>query len=658
MANLSSVAVSPNGKRVAFREERASIERNTYETVWYVKSLDEPFALGRVSEGGEPLRDDAGIAISEPPSWSSDSRWIYYRATFDAQVQVWRAAWDGSRVEQVTHDPADIESFALSGDGHQLLYTTHASREDIRAAEQQEYDRGIRIDGTVNVGQNLFRSSYYNGRLASRRLSGRWFSRQGLLADSPLRRKVIDVATFSVREVVDADLPAFGLNEPQAPPAEAVSAVLAVRSVDGNRVGFLVGSGDTRELRARLDEHASASTVCRADACRKNNIVALAWRPNTDELVFTTLDRQEGRRQSLYSWDVNRNTVRLIVRGEGQLNGGGEGSGTSCSLADEIAVCVVSSPNVPPQVRRVNLKTGAQDLLFAPNSSLVDASATSVQYLQWRAPDGQLFTGQFFPARTPYPNSPAPLFVTYYVCDGYVRSGVVEEWPLPVFADAGIAALCINEPLAFPDQVKRYTAALNAVQSAVALLSQRGLVDAAHVGMGGLSFGTEVTMWVATHSDLLSAASITSPFISPVYYWFHAAQNGDWRESLMHRWGVDSPDKTPEQWKRVSPPYFIDRVKAPFLMQMPEEEYLNIMDTFTPLANSTTPTELYAFPNEFHIKYMPRHKLAAAERNLDWFRFWLQGYKAQNPEKREQYARWERLRGRQQASGEKAATAH
>ena len=38
--------------------------------------------------------------------------------------------------------------------------------------------------------------------------------------------------------------------------------------------------------------------------------------------------------------------------------------------------------------------------------------------------------------------------------------------------------------------------------------------------------------------------------------------------------------------------------------------------------------DLYIFPHETHQKFQPRHKLAAYERNLDWFRFWLQGFES------------------------------
>jgi hypothetical protein len=85
-------------------------------------------------------------------------------------------------------------------------------------------------------------------------------------------------------------------------------------------------------------------------------------------------------------------------------------------------------------------------------------------------------------------------------------------------------------------------------------------------------------------------------------------------------------------------------------MQMPEQEYISALDYFIPLTKLSTPVELDVFPNEPHQKFQPRHKLAVYNRNLDWFRFWLQGYVDPDPLKVPQFQRWEIMRSRAAAS--------
>jgi dipeptidyl aminopeptidase/acylaminoacyl peptidase len=216
----------------------------------------------------------------------------------------------------------------------------------------------------------------------------------------------------------------------------------------------------------------------------------------------------------------------------------------------------------------------------------------------------------------------------------------------------GIAALCINTPFGLPEEAtERYGQALSAVSSAIDLLAKQRRIDRTRVGMGGLSFGSEVTLWVAMKSDLLAAASVTSTSMSPTYYWFVALKGEKYLDIVKKAWGLGSPAQTPERWKLLSPTFNIDKIHAPLLMQMPEQEYLQTMDYFGPLTRSATPADMYVYPNESHQKVLPRHKLAAYERNLDWFRFWLQGHVDPDPRKAAQYARWQAQKDRAANAG-------
>src|SRR3546814_11655203 len=99
-------------------------------------------------------------------------------------------------------------------------------------------------------------------------------------------------------------------------------------------------------------------------------------------------------------------------------------------------------------------------------------------------------------------------------------------------------------------------------------------IDRARVGMGGLSFGSEVTLWTATHSDLLAAASITSPSIEPNYYLFNTLRDGAFFDELKKSWGLGSPDETPDRWQTVSPVHQVNIIRAQIIFQMPEQEYM------------------------------------------------------------------------------------
>lgn len=649
-ADFGGVAVSPDGRRVAYRIEQATVERNTYDSVWYVQDVDSAAPPLRVADGGVPLRDQTGLSLPALATWSPDGRWIYYRALLDGRVDVWRAATDGSGATPLTKDGADVRAFTLSHDGGVLHYRVGAARDAVLAAEQAEYDQGIRIDHTVPLGQGLFRSGYVDGRLATQRLRDNEVIRHPLPVEATEHWKALDLATGGVRELPAAEFPRAPLV-----PADLAVAQGDVRSVlqepGGNRLGLIISVGERSGLRERpgmvlavlADRHARVRLGCTAEACVGSAIIGMQWRPGTDEMLFTVEDGGEGHTQAIRRWNVVSGAVQTVLRTHGLANGGVRLLPSDCGITTSTLVCVVAEPDRPPRLERVDIETGARQLLFDPNPTLArDMAASRVRLLQWTDREGRSFTGQFYPARYAGAGRP-PLLVSYYWCKGFVRGGLGEELPFASFAEHGIAALCINLAPSREDGVEQYEQARSAVESAVALLAAQGEVDAGRVGMGGLSFGAEITMWTAMHSNVLSAASVSSLGLSPLYYLLLSNFGDAFYQRLQAGWQLGSPEQTSDRWRQFSPLFNLDRIRAPILMQLPEQEYIHSLDYAVPLMRDRR-ADMYVFPNEPHQKFQPRHKLAVYTRNLDWFRFWLLGEEDPDPAKHPQYVHWRAMK--------------
>ena len=650
VADLGNPVVSPDGRNVAFRLEQPSVERNTYDSVWYVQGLDGTSPPRRVADGGIPLRQYVtGLVVPAPAMWSPDGRWIYYRALLDGKIAVWRAAADGSRSEPITQDPADVREFALSADGRTLKYGVGPTREEVIEAELAEYDRGIRIDDSVFIGAGLFRSSQLEGRLATQRFTGEWFTTDSLLAKVPSRWKAVDLATLATRELPQSEVP------PPPPKVSDLSKDLpepwkVAQHPDDGRIAVLTRIGKQEGFQMKPDVELGMLSgtksrqlvKCRAELCTDKNITDIQWRPGSDEVLFTVTDRREGRAHSVFLWNVSTGAVRAVTHGKGALSGNQRD--TPCALSSGTLVCVAAEADRPPRLEAFDLETGRRQALFDPNAALAAdiATRTPAKLVRWTDTRGRELAGWLFEAHRAPGSPPPPLFVTFYTCDGFLRGGLGDEWPLASLAEQGISALCINGRQAYFDVVEHYAQGLHAVESVVDLLAGQGAIDRAKVGMGGLSYGSEVTTWTAMHSDLLVAASVTSPSITHNWYLFNSLRE-NFRKVAKSNWQLGMPEETPEQWRAISPASNLDKFRAPILFQMPEQEYLVSLDYTLPLVR-TNRAELYVFPHEPHIKFQPRHKLAAYERNLDWFRFWLQGFEDEDPAKSAQYARWRQMR--------------
>lgn len=649
VVDLAGPVVSPDGRRVAFRAEHASVERNTYDSTWYVQDVDGLVLPRRVGDGGVPLRDSAGGSIPPVVVWSPDGRHIYYRAALDGRVEVWRAEANGAGAEPMTSDAADVRAFALEEAGQRLRYSVGATREDVQRAEREEYDRGIRIDETVPVGASLYRSSRVGPRPETQRYTGEWFDRGPLLAGVPDRWMEIDLATGTRRDLPAPGVASTDLAAPDALPTTA----LEVRDHESGRVAVVSradgGNRAKRSDRTVLAVHggARAPLSCTAAECTDRAITAVQWREGGDELLFTVTDREAGIAQSIFRWHLGTGEVRAVAASRGLLGGGRDTRGT-CGLAAAWLLCVAAEADGPPRLERIDIESGARHVLFAPNAALAADLSASISHrlLRWKDGQGNVLSGHLFEPRGQ--GARRPLFVNYYHCAGFLRGGMGDEWPLASLAGAGISTLCINAPPPRSDPLVRFDGAIDALRHVLDLLDSEGRIDRTRVGMGGLSLGSEVVMWAAMQSDLLAAASVTSPSVTPLYYLMGSAKGERFTDGLRAVWGLGAFQETPQRWAHLSPAFAVARIRAPILFQMPEEEYAYALEYALPLKRKLR-ADIYVYPDEPHRKFQPRHLQAANERNLDWFRFWLQGYQDSGYRKAGQYLRWREMREKRDA---------
>jgi hypothetical protein len=73
-------------------------------------------------------------------------------------------------------------------------------------------------------------------------------------------------------------------------------------------------------------------------------------------------------------------------------------------------------------------------------------------------------------------------------------------------------------------------------------------------------------------------------------------------------------------------------------------QLLGEWEIYSSLKLQHKPVDLIYFPSSLHIHQRPLARLESQQGNVDWFRFWLQGYEDPDPRKSAQYRRWEEFR--------------
>lgn len=132
MKTVSEIAISPDGRRVAYVVTVRDLQANVNNSDVWVVSVD----------GGEPVQLTKGPRADRAPQWSRDGSWIGFLSDRgdDRRPQVYGIDPAGGEAWQITKHETGVASFAISPDGRQVLFRARAPKSP--ADEELERQRG------------------------------------------------------------------------------------------------------------------------------------------------------------------------------------------------------------------------------------------------------------------------------------------------------------------------------------------------------------------------------------------------------------------------------------------------------------------------------------------------------------------------------------
>jgi dipeptidyl aminopeptidase/acylaminoacyl peptidase len=132
LATVTQVAMSPDGKHVAYSEARWQKSTNDRKSDLWV--------AGTEAKGGDPKRLTSDRANDRAVKWAPDNRTLYFlgnrkreaekKPPFDGKTQVWTITLDGGEPSAVTKVDDGIDAYDLTFDGKTLFYTTETTVTD------------------------------------------------------------------------------------------------------------------------------------------------------------------------------------------------------------------------------------------------------------------------------------------------------------------------------------------------------------------------------------------------------------------------------------------------------------------------------------------------------------------------------------------------
>jgi dipeptidyl aminopeptidase/acylaminoacyl peptidase len=211
-------------------------------------------------------------------------------------------------------------------------------------------------------------------------------------------------------------------------------------------------------------------------------------------------------------------------------------------------------------------------------------------------------------------------------------------------ANAGFMVVQLDEDDSDVGSFQELNREVDRITSVISELSRRGLVDGMKVGIIGFSRTCLFTKAVLANAGIPVAAASVADGVDDGYFQY-LLQNSLAFQSLSETaiGGIPFGEGL-SHWEARSPGFNMNRVKTPLLIEaLNAYSALFQWEWFAGLRRLDKPVEMMMLQDGTHILRKPWDRIASAQANVDWFRFWLQGYEDPNPAKVEQYRRWEKL---------------
>lgn len=646
MKRIGDIALSPDGKSIAFAVTQYSMEENKGNSdIWLMST-----------ENGQTQQLTTSDKYDGAPKWRPDGSAIYFLSNRHGSMQIYQLLLAGGEAKKVTDFPVDVEDLAVSPDGSHFAFSANvfADAKTLEASAARDKKRK-------------------ESKVQARIIDHLFFRAWNRWTDG--KRSHVFVCDDKGDHVVD-----LTPGEHDAPPLDLGGAHDFVFSPKGNELAFVsnhdaMPAASTNNDIFLVPVAGGEATCLTADNEAVDNQPVyspdgkyIAYRAmkrpgfEADQYEIILYDRNTGERHSLTD-SFDRNPGEVVWAPDGKklyFTIEDQGLNKICSVdikTGTIKKLVQEHYNtglaVSPDGKKLYFKRQAVSLPYEifcadangknvqqksfVNKKLLDQlELNPVENFSFTSFDGKKAHGfilkpPFFDPQKKYPL----IYLIHGGPQGMWSDDYHYRWNASMFAAPGYVVAMVNfrgskgYGQKWCDAVSKnwgngpYKDLMSGLDY---ILQNYSFIDSAQVVAAGASYGGFMINWIATHTNRFKA------LVSHDGVFDQRSMYGATEELWFPEWEFGgTPYEHPALYEKYSPSYYaknFTKFKTPMLIFHGQHDFrvpvTQAFQLFTALQRYGVPSRLVYFPDETHFVTKPQNAKLWWSEIFSWYNKWLE----------------------------------